>query len=88
MMPTLILSFTTMETCLVPPACADVNNNLSKHLPYKCWGKGEGCMFQMEIQPRVVPSVVSSCIILSQCDLSRSDSSMNCIVFGCLHIFL
>lgn len=44
-------------------------------------------MFQMEIQPGVVPSMASSCIILSQSDLSGSDSSMNSIVFGCLHIF-
>lgn len=40
-MPTLIRSFTAAETCLVPPVCADINNNLSKHLPYKCWGKGK-----------------------------------------------
>lgn len=86
-MPVLILSFTTAETCLVPPVCTDINNNLSKHLPYKCWGKGEGHMFQMEIKPGVVPSVASSYIILSQCNLSGSDSSTNCIVFGCSHTY-
>lgn len=41
-------------------------------------------MFQMKIQPGVVPLVASSYIILSQCNLSRSDSSTKCIVFGLL----
>lgn len=84
MMLELILSSTTTETCLVPPVCADINNNLSKHLPYKCWGKGQGHMFQMEIQPGVVPLVALSYVILSQCNMRGSDSSTPCMVFGCL----
>lgn len=84
MMLELILSSTTTEMCLVPPVCADINNNLSKHLPYKCWGKGQGHMFQMEIQPGVVPLVALSYVILSQCNMRGSDSSTLCMVFGCL----
>lgn len=87
MMLELILSSTTTETCLVPPVCADINNNLSKHLPYKCWGKGQGHMFQMEIQPGVVPLVALSYVILSQCNMRGRDSSTHCIVFGCLLMY-
>lgn len=84
----LILSSTATEMCLVPPVCADIINNLSKHLPYKCWGKGQGHMFQMEIQPRVVPLVALSYVILSQCNMRGRDSSTHCIVFGCLLTYI